>query len=386
MHRRTVSGGMEIQADARNFVLIMQRISQGEASIEEIEELETLRHRLFRAVISPVQSEIEEYETVYFAPDDELLNIPFDLLYDEKKIRIADRHNCIKIECARDFLFETFEGQGSKETLIVGSPEYEVRERRMEQEREKTDETSRNRMLDLANLTKLPFSKVETHRIQNRTGGRVYTGVAATKNVILSAHGYENIHIATHGYFDVESQEISMYSSCLAFTGIKNWYRTGVENPVYGNGLLTADEVSRVDLTSTKLVVLSSCLSGMNEVLLGTGFHGMVSAFSAAGVKYVISSLWSANDLAAAVFMDAFYSYYANGAEEPPAALRKAQEYLRNVTIEELRMQGWFRSDTYQLLDDESQEFMESLEEKNGRWKPFRKEAFWGGFVCCQCH
>ena len=74
-------------------------------------------------MISPVQSEIEEYETVYFAPDDELLNIPFDLLYDENKIRIADRHNCIKIECARDFLFETFEGQGSKETLIVGSPE-----------------------------------------------------------------------------------------------------------------------------------------------------------------------------------------------------------------------------------------------------------------------
>ncbi len=88
-------------------------------------------------MISPVLAEIEGYETVYLAPDDELLNIPFDLLYDEKKIRIADRHNCIKIECARDFLFETMESSGSKETLIVGSPEYEVRERRTELEREK---------------------------------------------------------------------------------------------------------------------------------------------------------------------------------------------------------------------------------------------------------
>ena len=94
----------------------------------------------------------------------------------------------------------------------------------------------------------------------------MYTGAAATKNVDLSAHGYKNIHIATHGYFDMENQDISLYSSWLAFTGIKNWYRTGVENPVYGNGLLTADEVSRMDLTSTKLVVLSSCMSGMNEV------------------------------------------------------------------------------------------------------------------------
>ena len=89
---------MEIATDARNFVWIMQRISQGEASIEETEELETLRYRLYHAVISPVLSEIEEYETVYLAPDDELINVPFDLLYDEKKIRIADRHNCIKIE------------------------------------------------------------------------------------------------------------------------------------------------------------------------------------------------------------------------------------------------------------------------------------------------
>ena len=100
----------------------------------------------------------------------------------------------------------------------------------------------------------------------------------------------------------------------------------------------------------------------------------------------MISSLWSANDLATAILMDAFYDYYANGVDEPPAALRKAQEYLQNVTIEELRTQGWFRGDTYQLLDDDSRKFMESLECKNGRWKPFRQEVFWGGFVCCQCH
>ena len=386
LHRITVPGGMEIQADARKFVLFMQRISQGEASMEEAEELEILRYRLYHAVISPILTKIEEYETIYFAPDDELLNIPFDLLYDEKKIRIADQHNCIKIECARDFLFETYESQESKATLIVGNPEYEVRERRTEQGWEKIDEIGRNRTLDLAVLEKLPFSKLEAHRIFNRIGGRIYTSVSATKNVILSAHGYENIHIATHGYFDMENEEISLYSSWLAFTGIKNWYRTGRENPVYGNGLLTADEVSRMNLTSTKLVVLSSCLSGMNEVLFPAGFHGMVSAFSAAGVKYVISRLWSVNDLATAIFMDAFYAYYAGGVNEPPMALRKAQEYLRNVTIEELRMQGWFRGDTCQLLDDDSREFMETLERKNGKWKPFRKEIFWGGFVCCQCH
>ena len=89
-------------------------------------------------------------------------------------------------------------------------------------EREKTEETGRDRKMDLDTVEKLPFSKVEAYRICSRTGGRMYTGAAATKNVVLSAHGYKNINIATHGYFDMENQEISLYSSWLAFTGIKN--------------------------------------------------------------------------------------------------------------------------------------------------------------------
>ena len=155
---------------------------------------------------------------------------------------------------------------------------------------------------------------------------------------------------------------------------------------MYGSGLLTADEVSRLDLSSTQLVVLSSCLSGMNDVLFNTGFYGMVSALSAAGAKYVISNLWSANDFASAVFMDAFYYYYANGWNDPPTALSKARNYLRNVTIDELRKQGWFHPSTYQMLDPENRNLLHSLENKNGRLKPFRNESFWGGFTCYQCH
>lgn len=60
--------------------------------------------------------------------------------------------------------------------MIVGSPEYEVRERRTELEREKTEETGRDRKMDLDTVEKLPFSKVEAYRICSRTGGRMYTG------------------------------------------------------------------------------------------------------------------------------------------------------------------------------------------------------------------
>ena len=388
MHRITISNGLEVVEDAQSFVLIMQHISAGEATIEELEKLDILRFRLYNAIISPVLDYIEGYGTVYIAPDNELINLPFDLLYNEDKTRLADWHNCVKIECARDFLFGTTDTPSNKGTLIVSDPEYEVRERIVEPDRKTLDGNERQRALnlDIDKLNSLPFSKVEAYRISSRIGGELYTGVGATKQVVLSAKGYENIHIATHGYFDIDSEYASLYSSCLVFTGIKNWYRTGRINPIYGSGVLTADEVSRMDLSSTNLVVLSSCLSGMNDILFSTGFYGMVSALSAAGAKYVVSNLWSVNDLASAVFMDAFYYYYANGWNTPPVALSKARDYLRSVTIDELKRQGWFHPTTYQMLDADSRNFLYSLENKNGKLKPFRNESFWGGFTCYECH
>ena len=388
MQRITIPSAGQVSKDARTFVLTMQHISAGEATIEEIEELDTIRFRLYDAIISPILPMIEGYGTVYIAPDNELMNLPFDLLYGEDGISLADWHNCVKIECARDFLFKNDENSSEKGALIVSNPEYEVRERVIEPEQSgKTDiERQRAFNLDINTIAPLPFTQVEAYRVSSRIGGELYTGAYATKQVVLSAEGYENIHIATHGYFDTDSEDASLYSSCLIFAGIKNWYQTGQTSPQCGNGFLTADEVSRMDLSTTKLVVLSSCLSGMNDVLFNAGFYGMVSALSAAGVKYVISNLWSANDLASAVFMDAFYYYYANGWNEPPIALSKARDYLKNVTIDELRRQGWFHPTTYQMLDMESRNFLYSLEQKNGKLRPFRNESFWGGFTCYECY
>ncbi|OUO76752.1 hypothetical protein B5F53_16005 [Blautia sp. An249] len=388
MQRITIPDGMKILEDVRAFVISMQHISSGEATIDELDQIDGIRFRLYDAIIAPVLPAIEGYSTVYIAPDGELINLPFDLLYGEEKICLSDRHNCVKIECARDFLFGSDEISGSSGTLIVGDPEYEVRERGIEPEKTVKTEKDQQRIrnLDVNEISSLPFAKVESYRVSDRIGGELYTGAYAAKQVVLSASGYENIHIATHGYFDPDNTDASLYSSGLVFAGIKNWYQTGEISPLYGNGLLTADEVSRMDLSSTKLVVLSSCLSGMNDVQFNAGFYGMVSALSAAGVKYVISNLWSVNDLASAVFMDAFYYYYANGRNEPPVALSKARDYLKSVTIDELRRQGWFHPTTYQMLDMESRNFLYTLEQRNGKRKPFRNEAFWGGFTCYECY
>ena len=57
------------------------------------------------------------------------------------------------------------------------------------------------------------------------------------------------------------------------------------------------------------------------DALLAKGFCGMVGGFAAAGVKYVISCLRTADDFASAVLMAEFYRQYKGRKLSPPAAL-----------------------------------------------------------------
>ena len=199
------------------------------------------------------------------------------------------------------------------------------------------------------------------------------------------AKGYRNIHIATHGYFDLEDSRSSMYGSCLLFAGVKNWGKQGEISRAYGNGMITADEVSRLDLRTVELAVLSSCYSGLNDSIINKGFYGMIGAMSAAGVKYVVSHLWEADDFATAILMDAFYYQYIQMQKTPPEALRLAKKYLKRVTVGELKRCEWFKDIRKNNSDGRIRKLIEQYETADERIRPFKSEAYWSGFVCYQC-
>ena len=192
------------------------------------------------------------------------------------------------------------------------------------------------------------------------------------------------LHIATHGFFDAEEAQNSMYGAGLLMAGVSDWLH-GKELAPYGNGVATADEISRMDLGGTELVVLSSCLSGMNDRTLSRGFHGLVSAMSAAGAHYVITQLWAADDFGTAIFMDAFYRFCSDQMP-PPMALNMAKRYLRELTAGELRRDGWV--DRAAAVQDTSrrEEFLKQLAGLDDCSTPFQNEAYWGGFSCYQCY
>ena len=127
-------------------------------------------------------------------------------------------------------------------------------------------------------------------------------------------------------------------------------------------------------------------MSAMNDALINKGLHGMVGALSAAGVKYVISHLWDANDLSTAIMMDSFYFYYGIKHLSPPEAMARAQDYLRKISVGELKKKGWFAYFKNSLHNKEMIKRIEEFENCSERMRPIKNEIYWGGFVCYRCN
>lgn len=385
LKRICIKDATKVLEKAERLISIYQEKSENAGASENEHCLEDLRYDLYEALIKPVIHEIGEGMTVYFAPDSTLVNLPFELLYEDESLE--ESHQIVKIECARDFLFTSPNTPPTKRGLVIGNPEYSIKENEITKDEEKSSEQTRAIDIDLMEIEQLPFAEVEAQRVADYFSTFPWTGRGAAKEKLLMADGYQNLHIATHGYFDLSGETDSIYSSCLLFAGVKNWMQNLTVSRKYGNGIVTADEISRLDLKSTKLVVLSSCLNGRSDKILSKGFQGMVGAFAAAGVKYVIAHLWNAPEtIGTVILMDTFYYCYTEEKMEPPLALAKAKEYLKKLTIDEMREQGWFDYVRNSDLDFQSKRSVAVLEKCNGCLKPYKDEIFWGGFSCYRCN
>src|SRR5262249_30179408 len=73
------------------------------------------------------------------------------------------------------------------------------------------------------------------------------------------------------------------------------------------DGVLTAEEVSALDLSGVEWAVLSACATGVGGVRAGEGVFGLRRAFEIAGARTLVMSLWSVDDESARRWMEALY-------------------------------------------------------------------------------
>ena len=159
---------------------------------------------------------------------------------------------------------------------------------------------------------------------------------AALEGHLKTCRSPRVLHLATHGFFladqprdpnkerrDLEavgftsgselgrlsgaSLENPLLRSGLALAGVNSWLKGGSPPGEAEDGLLTAEDVSGLDLLDTDLVVLSACETGLGEIHVGEGVFGLRRAFVLAGAKTLVMSLWKVPDQQTQELMVDFY-------------------------------------------------------------------------------
>jgi CHAT domain-containing protein/tetratricopeptide (TPR) repeat protein len=183
---------------------------------------------------------------------------------------------------------------------------------------------------------------------RNGISTSTYTQEKATEEKFksLSGNSPEILHFATHGFFLPDPQkkrsegfalesknaftiaEDPMLRSGLVLAGANRVW-TG-KSPIEKreDGIVTAYEISQLDLRNTDLVALSACETALGDIKGTEGVFGLQRAFKLAGVKNMLLSLWKVPDAETAELMSLFYGHYLKGLT-PRESLYQVQREMR---------------------------------------------------------
>ena len=102
-------------------------------------------------------------------------------------------------------------------------------------------------------------------------------------------------------------------------------WEKGLSFPNHEDGIITANEVSKLNFNDCVLATLSACETGLGDLTSSEGVFGLQRAFKLAGVRYLIVSLWKVPDTETAEFMRLFYSKWLRDKNEINEAFRNTQ-------------------------------------------------------------
>ena len=175
--------------------------------------------------------------------------------------------------------------------------------------------------------------------------------------------------------------ENPLLRSGLALAGAETFLRGGQLPVAAEDGLLTAEDVTGMDLIATEMVVLSACETGLGDIQTGEGVMGLRRAFMLAGAKTLVMSLWKVDDTATALLMDRFYRNLLEESMERDIALHEAQRYVRMLTIKQVRQEaGWLSGGDNGRRTKLLHRF--NLRDYKGTDCPFAAPYYWAAFIC----
>jgi CHAT domain-containing protein/tetratricopeptide (TPR) repeat protein len=340
---------------------------------------------LRQSVFDPLAPALGPCRRLLLSPDGGLTRLPFELLPVREGSLLLDDYHISYVVSGRDVIrFAAPSTRPGAEPLVIADPDFDLAlqtaatqsTRRVgfwsrlfrrsppaatacpppapASRPEKEGRLSRDFSRSAFHFARLPGTRAEGQRVADLLGVTPWLDGAALEGPFKDrCRSPRILHLATHGFFlqdrphdpnqerlglanfDAEAgrllgppPEDPLLRAGLVLAGANTWLRGGALPDEAEDGLLTAEDVSGLDLLGTELVVLSACETGLGEVRIGEGVFGLQRAFILAGAKTLVMSLWCVPDEATRELMEDFYGRLLAG--EPSAdALHAAQQTLR---------------------------------------------------------
>lgn len=280
---------------------------------------------LYSKIWGKMQQYIEGKNKVFFSPMGLLNLINIELLTDSTGETAAERFNLCRVSSTRNILTKR-ENSEIHFVASFGGVDFE--------NTQGCDEmiASMNTRGNWTYLQNTLFEVNQINDLMERSGVDVttYSGANATEGAFKQLDGahVDLIHVATHGYYIPQSQRTNIpffansasteniqdelfYSGLILSGGQKAWTGSTFK-PDNNDGILTAYEISKLDLHNVNLVVLSACETGLGDNLFD-GIFGLQRAFKKAGVSSILMSLWKIDDRATSEYMSLFYEKLVGG-------------------------------------------------------------------------
>jgi tetratricopeptide (TPR) repeat protein/CHAT domain-containing protein len=308
-----------------------------------------LRQRVFDPLLPALGSHIQ----LWLSPDGDLARLPFEVLPDREEGKLLlDNYRISYLTTGRDVFRcgQPGKPRSTPDDVVAADPDFDLSVRSVSAERSVPPETRHSRDAERADPVKrLKGTRLEGECIATLLTVEPLLGEAVMDKPLKAIRSPRILHLATHGFFFSDQQidraktwsavgavdrlagsrfENPMLRSGLLLAGFNTW-RSGGEPPAEAeDGMLTAEDVTSMDLLDTELVVLSACETGLGLVHVGEGVFGLRRAFAVAGAKRLVMSLWKVPDDQTQELMIDFYQRILRG-EGCAEALRQAQQAIR---------------------------------------------------------
>ena len=303
---------------------------------------------LFHQIWTPqLMSAIGDAKNVYFSPDGFLHQLAIEYMMPDTL------KECYRLSSTR-VLTKKKEPIDYSKLLVCGGMNYH---RKLNPQTSGNDVRAYNYFAGNGSVNDLPGTKKEIQsiiKVRHNMADTLLTGDNATDEnfMHLLEHRYPLVHISTHGYFagkmdsgtDLKpaTTDRSMSKSGLIFAGASSALTDHEFNTNMFDGVLSASEVSKFDMRGTDFVTLSACQTALGDIT-ADGIFGMQRALKMAGVKGLMVSLWSVDDLSSYKLFSYFYEELENQQEKD---IHKAWKVARKKLSEYVYYKPYFNKET----------------------------------------